>query len=60
MKNKKPGRPKREFPTISVHIRLEPEIFNMLVEEAKAKKFFKGNKPNVSRVLKDLLKERYY
>lgn len=59
MANKKPGRKKREFPTIPTMARLEPEIHKKLVEEAKANNFFKGGRPNVSAVLKMILEERY-
>jgi hypothetical protein len=59
MENKKPGRPKREFPTISVHIRLDPEILESVEEDATYNGYYKNNKPNVSRMIKEILKEKY-
>lgn len=58
--NKKPGRPKREFPPKTVWVKIEPEIFKMLSAEGEAKNFYKAGKPNISRVIREILKERYY
>jgi hypothetical protein len=48
---KKRGRPEKPEKSISVHCRVRPELYRLLVDRAEKDNLIKDGKPNVSRVL---------
>jgi len=57
---KKIGRPVKKNRSVSVHIRLDAGIYELVEKEATDSKFFKANKPNVSRMIREILKKHYF
>lgn len=56
---KKQGRPKNPEKSVSVHLRIEPEIFEKLQWYAKIYGLEKAGKPNISAALKHIVKKSF-